>query len=63
MDMGTLRSIVTVVSFLCFLGIVFWAYSAKNRKSFEEAGRIPLMEDDDLPAGSSGPNRDQGKQS
>ncbi|MBL8473614.1 MAG: cbb3-type cytochrome oxidase subunit 3 [Rhodocyclaceae bacterium] len=60
MDVSLIRSVVTVFSLLCFLGIVYWAYSAKNRKLFEDAGRIPL-EEDDLPEASSGPNRDQGK--
>ena len=38
MDINDLRSIVTVVSLLTFLAIVFWAYGLKsNKKRFEEA--------------------------
>ena len=40
MDINDLRSIVTVVSFTTFLGIVWWAYGVKgNRQRFEEAAR------------------------
>lgn len=47
MDINTLRSIVTVVSFLAFIGILFWAYSPAKARGFEEAARLPFREDDD----------------
>jgi cytochrome c oxidase cbb3-type subunit IV len=46
MDIQTLRSIVTVVAFLTFLGIVFWAYSGAQKSGFEAAARLPFEEDD-----------------
>jgi cytochrome c oxidase cbb3-type subunit 4 len=47
MDINDLRSIITVVSFLVFIGIVCWAWSARRKKDFDEAARLPL--DDDRP--------------
>lgn len=46
MDIVTLGSIMTVVSFATFIGIVWWACSAKAQRSFEEAARLPFMEDE-----------------
>lgn len=47
MDIDLLRSVITVLSLLCFLGIVVWAYSKKARAGFEEAARLPLDDDHD----------------
>ncbi len=46
MDINVLREIVTVVSFLTFIGIVAWAVAPGNRAKFEEAARLPLEEDE-----------------
>ena len=43
-------SVVTVMFFILFLGIVWWAYGSSRKKRFEEDGRIPFEEADDLPA-------------
>jgi len=45
MDMTLLRSLVTVGSFLAFLGIVFWAYSARHRDYLELQGRVVLEDE------------------
>jgi len=45
MDINDLRSAVTVVSLLTFLGIVVWAWSRRNQSSFEEAAQLPFQED------------------
>jgi cytochrome c oxidase cbb3-type subunit IV len=42
-----LRSIMTVLTFLAFVGIVWWAYSGHRKTAYEEAARLPL--DDDSP--------------
>ena len=47
MDINTLRSIVTVVAFVAFIGIVLWAYSARSKAAFEQAARLPFDEEDD----------------
>jgi cytochrome c oxidase cbb3-type subunit 4 len=46
MDINTLRSIVTVAAFACFVGIVLWACSRRNRERFEDAARLPMQHDD-----------------
>ncbi len=48
MDIQDLRSIVTVLSIITFLGIVWWAYGAPRKVAFDEAARMPL-DDDDTP--------------
>jgi cytochrome c oxidase cbb3-type subunit 4 len=45
MDVNTLRSIVTVAGLVCFLGIVWWAWSGRNRADFEQAARLPFEQD------------------
>lgn len=47
MDINDLRSILTVLAFLTFAGIVWWAYSSRREAAYEEAARMPL--DDDSP--------------
>ncbi len=44
-DINTLRSLVTVVSFLTFIGIIVWAYSRKNSADFEKAANLPFEQD------------------
>ncbi len=40
-----LRSIVTLLGFVAFIGIVVWAWSGARHKRFAEAARIPFDED------------------
>lgn len=47
MDINDLRSGTTVLLFVLFCGIVWWAYSDRRKQDFAEAARLPL--DDDLP--------------
>jgi cytochrome c oxidase cbb3-type subunit 4 len=44
-DINTLREIATVVAFLTFVGIVYWACSKRNAQSFEQAARLPFEQD------------------
>lgn len=45
-----LSSVMTVVSFVTFIGIVVWAYSRKRKPSFDEAANAPFaLPDDPLP--------------
>ena len=45
LDINTLRSLVTVVSFITFIGIIVWAYSRRNAADFEEAANLPFEQD------------------
>ena len=45
MDINLLREIVTVVSFVTFVGILAWAVDPRRRARFEEAAKLPLEEE------------------
>ncbi|MBP6219979.1 cbb3-type cytochrome c oxidase subunit 3 [Limnohabitans sp.] len=46
MDINILRSIVTVITFAIFLGIIWWAMSRRNQANFDEAAQLPFRQDD-----------------
>ncbi len=46
MDINTLRAVVTLVSLGCFLGIAAWAYSRSMLGRFDDAARLPFLDDD-----------------
>jgi cytochrome c oxidase cbb3-type subunit 4 len=48
MDLNDLRTLITTVSFAVFVGIVYWAYSSRQRASFDEAANLPFA-DGELP--------------
>jgi cytochrome c oxidase cbb3-type subunit 4 len=48
MDINDMRSIVTVLAFATFIGIVLWAYSGRRRAAFDEAANLPFNEDEAL---------------
>jgi cytochrome c oxidase cbb3-type subunit 4 len=52
MDINLLRSIITVLAFVAFIGIVWWAYSGRRKAAFDEAAQIAL--EDDPPCGEAG---------
>lgn len=45
MDVNTLRSLTTVLSFVVFLGIMVWACSSRRKGDFEEAAKLPFEQD------------------
>ncbi|CAN5747579.1 hypothetical protein BH11PSE12_BH11PSE12_07580 [soil metagenome] len=42
MNFTILSSIVTVISMVVFIGIIYWAFSSKNKARFEEIARMPI---------------------
>lgn len=44
-DINSLRSLVTVVSFLMFIGIIAWAYSGRKTSDFDQAAQLPFEQD------------------
>ena len=46
MDINDLRALFTVIMFVMFIGIVFWAWSNKRHGAFHEAASLPLNEPD-----------------
>lgn len=47
---STLASLLTVLSFLLFIGIVAWAYSSRRKAAFDAAANEPFALPDDVPA-------------
>lgn len=47
MDQGIIGSIFTVIVFIAFIGVVYWAFSKRNKDRFEEAAN--LVFDDEEP--------------
>jgi len=45
MDINDLRSLVTVVSLLLFIGIAVWAWSKRNQARFDEAAQLPFQDE------------------
>jgi len=45
MDVNDLRIVVTVLSFVAFIGITAWALSRKNGARFAEAAQLPFVDD------------------
>jgi len=43
-DINDFRSWYTVVLFAVFIGIVWWAYSGKSKRRFEDASQLPFNE-------------------
>jgi cytochrome c oxidase cbb3-type subunit 4 len=44
-DINILRSAVTLVSFVVFIAIVWWACSKRRTSDFEEAANLPFLQD------------------
>ena len=57
MDVNDLRSVVTVVSLIAFLGIIVWAWSRSNRAGFDEAAQLPFAEEQGAEGASRGGNQ------
>lgn len=45
MDLNLVRSLITALLFIVFIGIVLWAWSKGKREDFEAAARLPLEDD------------------
>ncbi|MEZ5727732.1 MAG: cbb3-type cytochrome c oxidase subunit 3 [Burkholderiaceae bacterium] len=54
MDVNMLRSVITVLLLIAFVGIVWWAYSGRTRQRFDEAANLPFA-DEHIDARSGGP--------
>jgi cytochrome c oxidase cbb3-type subunit IV len=61
MDITTLlHSIVTLITFVTFIGIVYWAYSRKRKPEFDEAANAPFALPDDAEGPASRPDPARG---
>ncbi len=46
MNFGLIHSIYTVILFVCFIGIVWWAYSKKRKADFDEAANLVFADEE-----------------
>lgn len=46
MNQGVIGSIFTVIVFVSFIGIVLWAFSKRNKDSFDEAANLVFADED-----------------
>ncbi|MEB0139342.1 MULTISPECIES: cbb3-type cytochrome c oxidase subunit 3 [unclassified Undibacterium] len=46
MSFTILSSVVTVISLIVFVGIVYWAFSSGNKERFEKLARLPIENED-----------------
>jgi len=46
MELNVLRSVMTLISFLVFLGIVVWAWKGRRREAFDAAAQLPFVDDE-----------------
>lgn len=46
MDINDLRGLSTLFMLVAFLGLCFWAYSSKRKKTFDEAANLPFADED-----------------
>lgn len=53
MGITAFRALAVVLSFVTFLGIVWWAWSRKNGARFEEAAQLPFVQDEDVSAATT----------
>lgn len=44
-DINTIRGLITTVLLVCFIGMVFWAYSSKRKNDFTEAAALALRDE------------------
>ncbi len=56
MDINVFRGVFTLLALLAFLGVVWWAYSGKNKARFEEDALLPFADDvSEAPTSGDGP--------
>ncbi|MDQ1302744.1 MAG: cytochrome c oxidase cbb3-type subunit [Pseudomonadota bacterium] len=49
MDPGLLRGVFTVLMLVLFIGICIWAWSSRQKPTFDAAAQLPLESDDKPP--------------
>jgi len=45
MDINDWRGLATVFTMVGFLAVVFWAYSSKRKKQFDDAANAPFADE------------------
>ena len=58
MDINDLRSALTVVGLLLFLGLVVRVWDRRRRADFDEAAQLPFIDEDGGKAAAQGERRE-----
>lgn len=45
MEINTLREIVTILSFIVFVGILVWVWQHRKTQGFKDAANLPFIDD------------------
>ncbi len=61
MDNSTIQSIWTVLVFITFIGIIFWAYSSARKKEFDAVANS-ILDDEVIPDALSKSNNKNTKE-
>ncbi|ANS85451.1 CcoQ/FixQ family Cbb3-type cytochrome c oxidase assembly chaperone [Vibrio scophthalmi] len=54
MEIGTIHSIWTIVLFVSFLGVVWWAFGKKRKARFEEDANLVFADEEQTPTKGQG---------
>ncbi|GAA5644751.1 MULTISPECIES: CcoQ/FixQ family Cbb3-type cytochrome c oxidase assembly chaperone [Vibrio] len=54
MDIGTIHSIWTIVIFVCFIGVVWWAFGKSRKSRFEEDANMIFADEEQAPSKEHG---------
>lgn len=46
MDINDFRSLSTVLVFIAFIGVCWWAFSPSRKKQFDDAANLPFSDDE-----------------
>jgi cytochrome c oxidase cbb3-type subunit 4 len=46
MDVNDMRVVIMLVGLVLFVGIWAWTWSSRRREAFEEAARLPFLDDE-----------------
>lgn len=50
MSFGLIHGLLTLLLMILFGGVVWWAFSSRQKKRFDEAANLPFADEDDQPA-------------
>ena len=56
-DINVIRGLTTLVLLLAFIGLIFWVYHPKSKKSFDDAAELPFQSE--APDNIAQENREQ----
>ncbi|WP_417597606.1 cbb3-type cytochrome oxidase subunit 3 [Oceanospirillum sp.] len=53
MDINDLRGVSTILVMVGFIGLTIWAYSKRQKGSFDQAANLPFADEDSHNSGKS----------